>query len=189
MSHPRRGCPFAGALAALAGLLCLSACDPSEIAPVGSNGPPFLILGEEPRPAESPEAGTALYLQGRGGNYVGIVTHGCTHSFADYTDVTESCGLMPYYGGAALYFTADPEDDACYVEAQLYYICDCPEAGVPVDVTSGVTAYQWCYAEGTPIATQSILIGPPGADAASIPDTGDDGGSDSGDDGGGPASD
>jgi hypothetical protein len=153
------------------------ACDPSGLPPASDNGPPFLIVGTSAWADAAADAGQSLYVQSRGGNYVGIVTHGCTHALGPYADTTESCGLTSYVSTTPLYFTADPEGVPCNVEVRLYSICDCLDGGeggvVPYDYLSGSSVFQWCDSNGTPVASQVVFLGPPGTDASDVPEAGD----------------
>ncbi len=167
-SAVRRAC---GVLAGLAAGCFACGCDPSESPPLGSNGPPLVVLG---RLASSADAGTTLYVQARGGNWVEITTEGCTHSMGTFSGATRSCGPMPYYGSAPLYFTADSEERPCIVEARLYSICDCDDAGAP----SGYTADQlamWCETTGTLTTTQFLTLGAWPADASDEGDVASEG--------------
>ena len=166
MRLSRRAIACAGA--ASAHLLCALAagCDPSEAPPVSDNGPPFLVLGVASTQAATVDGGVSLYIQSRGGNYVGIRTHGCTHAFGLYSGVTASCGQTPYYSSAPLAVQADPEEQSCVVEARLYSVCDCVDSGGPSNYESAESAFEWCDSVGTLVTTQFVALGPPGADAS-----------------------
>jgi hypothetical protein len=163
MTSSRRAFACAGALAC--GLFA-AACDPKEAPPASENGPPFLVVGLASAQPATPDAGTAVYVQSRGGNYVGFVTHGCTLAFGPYEGVTESCGLTAYYGNAPLYLFADPEDEPCKLEVRLYSICDCIDAAIPYDYSKGDSVFEWCDSTGTPVTTQVLALGPPAVDAS-----------------------
>src|SRR4051812_37573488 len=80
------------ACASVAVALTAAGCDPKEDPAVAFVGPPFLILAKAEVQPSSPEEGTTMYVQARGGTYVGLTTYGGTHSYAGQsTDVAESC--------------------------------------------------------------------------------------------------
>lgn len=150
-------------------------CDPKEPPPVSNNGPPFIVLGRsDQQPADG---GTGLYVQARGGNWVGIYTEGCTHSIPPYSGVTYSCQTIPYYSAEALHFTADPENTSCRVDVTVYSICDClADADLPY--LNSASVWSWCDQVGTKIATDFEWVGPPVGDASSEAEAGDAGPSD-----------
>jgi hypothetical protein len=180
MRFPRRACACAGAIAWTS---AIAGCDPSEAPPVSDNGPAFLLLA---RSGTQPEAGGGIdmYIQSRGGNYVGVLTTGCTHALGPYSGVTQSCGQTAYYSSQPLYLTVYPEaHQQCTVEARLYSICDCTEAGIPYDYASGSSVYMWCDSTGVLVTTQVATFGAPSADASTdgaVPDGGDGGVHDAG---------
>jgi hypothetical protein len=162
MTFSRRARAFACAGAFACGSLAI-ACDPKEAPPADRAGPPFLVLGLASVQPASVDAGVELYVQSRGGNYLAIDTHGCTHSFGPYSGQTYSCGQTAYYSSVPLYLVADPEGAPCRVEARLYSICDCIDAAIPYDYADGGPVFMWCDQTGTLVATQVEDIGPPGA--------------------------
>jgi hypothetical protein len=144
---------------ALSSSVASAACDPKEPPPVGDNGPTFLVVGVAQAQPPETDAGTTLFVQSRGGNYIGIRTIGCTHAFGPYSGVTSSCGQSPYFSSQPLYLTADPEDQPCNVDVRLYSICDCLEGGIPYDYTNGPSVFEWCDSVGTLVSSQAITLG------------------------------
>ena len=113
------GMPVAAAL--------FGACDPTELPPVGEVGPPFLIVAPSSQQPASVDGGTSLYIQARGGDHVGILTHGCTHTYGGLSDTaTTSCAALG--GSEPFTLLVYPTGTTCTVEVRLYYLCD--EAGV-----------------------------------------------------------
>ncbi|MGD0679611.1 MAG: hypothetical protein ABSC94_29840 [Polyangiaceae bacterium] len=146
-------------------------CDPSESPPVGDNGPPFIVIGLAAQQPVDPTLGMNVYLQARGGNYVGIVTDGCTHDVAALTGATESCVQVPYDSAQPLSLTLQPGGVPCVVQARLYWVCDCDASGgVP---PAGPSALDWCEFEGTLVASVEAPFGTAvlsGLDASALPD-------------------
>lgn len=126
-------------------------CDPSQDPPVWRDGPAFLTVAVAARQPSSPDLGIALYLQGRGGNLVGIATRGATHRYADLAmGVSASCTGLP--GSRPLYFTAIPATKEITIEARLYNVCDLPDADGP---SSG---YDPCAIAGPPVITTLVPV-------------------------------
>lgn len=99
------------------------ACDPTELPPVGEVGPPFLIVAPSSQQPASVAGGTSLYIQARGGDHVGILTHGCTHTYGGLSDTeTTSCAALG--GSEPFTLLVYPTSATCTVEVRLYYLCD-----------------------------------------------------------------
>ena len=111
------------ASALVASLSAVEACDPGEDPGVWDNGPTFLILGPARSQPPSPQDGTSVFIQARGGSFVSVATTGCQHRYAELAaDATTSCAELP--GSEPLYFLVKPIDRDCLVEARLYADCD-----------------------------------------------------------------
>jgi hypothetical protein len=127
------------------------ACQPSETPPVWEDGPTFLIVGNAAAQPASAAAGTNLYVQARGGDYVGIVVHGGTHKVANMPEsAASSCALLP--GSGPLYFAVTPEASDCVIEVRLYHLCDGASVGgdiVPLEI---------CDTEGTFITSSNVDV-------------------------------
>src|SRR5258705_9626970 len=91
------------ASASMASLTAIAACDPGEDPGVWNNGPTFLILGQARNQPPSPQDGTSVFIQARGGSFVGVATFGCAHRYAELlAEATNSCAELP--GAEPLYF-------------------------------------------------------------------------------------
>jgi hypothetical protein len=111
------------ASASVAALSLIEACDPGEDPGVWNNGPTFLILGQAERQPPSPQDGSSVFIQARGGSFVSVATYGCQHRYAELAaDATNSCAELP--GAEPLYFFVKPTDHDCVVEARLFADCD-----------------------------------------------------------------
>jgi hypothetical protein len=118
----------------------LVACDPSEDSAVALEGPPFLIVAPSADQPTSPEEGTTIYVQARGGTFVGITTYGGTHRYsALISDATESCAELP--GSEPLYLLVKPDDEECVVEARLYADCDPNEGGTALQMCNDHSSF------------------------------------------------
>jgi hypothetical protein len=111
------------ASASVTSLFAVQACDPGEDPGVWSRGPTFLIVGEARTQPASPEDGSTVFIQARGGSFVSIATYGCKHRYASISeDATSSCAELP--GSQPLYVIVKAIDHDCVVEARLYAECD-----------------------------------------------------------------
>jgi hypothetical protein len=126
----------------------LAGCDASEDPEVSLAGPPFLIVAPAAVQPTSPEDGTTIYVQARGGTFVGITTYQGKHRYSALAgDVIESCAELP--GSAPLYLLVKPDDEECLVEARLYADCDPNEGGAAM-------ALQTCNKHGSFV--ESVVI-------------------------------
>jgi hypothetical protein len=121
-------------------VLGVAGCDPKEDAEVGSPGPSFLIVAPAAEQPDSPEEGTNVYVQARGGTFVGITTYGGRHRYSALAgDAVESCAELP--GSEPLYLLVKPDDEECIVEARLYADCDPSEGGSAAEMCNNHSSY------------------------------------------------
>ena len=136
-------------------------CGARESAPVGEDGPSFLLLGT----AATQVGGDTVkaYVQARGGDHVSIVTHGGTHRVAGLAeDAQASCVALP--GTGPLYVLVTPAAPDCVVEVRLYQLCDDASVG---GSTPPLTV---CEGEGMFIASDTLVVrGNAAADAGVLP--------------------
>jgi hypothetical protein len=96
----------------------------------------------------SPEEGTTIYVQARGGSFIGITTYQGRHRYSALAgDAFESCAELP--GSSPLYLVVKPDDEECVVEARLYADCDPSEGGAAM-------ALQICNRHGSFV--QSVVL-------------------------------
>jgi len=125
-------------------------CDASEDPDVTLAGPPFLIVAPAAIQPTSPEEGTTIYVQARGGSFVGITTYHGKHRYSALAgDAVESCAELP--GSAPLYMLVKPDDEECLVEARLYADCDPSEGG-------SAMALQTCNNHGSFVESAVIPV-------------------------------
>ncbi|MGA2447093.1 MAG: hypothetical protein ABTD50_00280 [Polyangiaceae bacterium] len=167
--------PWEHAIEAAAATVALgvatSGCDPAEDPPVAQAGPEFLIVApaqEQP----SPSLGTVMFAQARGGDFLGIVTHGCSYDVGSLLDVQSSCTYLPV--ADALRFIIEPTTESCLVEARLYLMCsESCEGGAPMATqTEPLFSIGYCDDNATLVETVAVTVAPPTgpADAGSRPD-------------------
>lgn len=164
MSIPRRRWAFSWGVLALASVASAAGCEPASDPAVWSNGPPFLIVGKAAA-ASSPEAapGTEVYVQGRGGNYVGILTRAGKHQYPmQESSEIASCVPLPA-AGEPLYLYVEPTDDVSTLEARLYYFCGSADGG-----RAAVTLDD-CSAGGTLVAGAAVSVTSPRLGATVAP--------------------
>lgn len=114
-------------------------CDAGEDPDVSVAGPPFLIVAPAAIQPTSPEEGTTIYVQARGGTFVGITTYGGKHRYLQLVgDTVESCAELP--GSEPLYLIVKPDDVECIVEARLYADCD-SEGGTALQMCNNHTSF------------------------------------------------
>jgi hypothetical protein len=131
----------------LAGVV--AGCDPGEDPQVALLGPSFLIVAPAADQPTSPEEGTTIYVQARGGTFVGITTYEGRHRYSALVgDAVESCAELP--GSEPLYLLVKPDDEECIVEARLYADCDPGEGG---------SALQMCNNHSSFVASAIVPIG------------------------------
>jgi hypothetical protein len=131
-------------------LLTGAACDPNEDAPVGQNGPPFLIVAPAAEQPTPPDQGTTIYVQARGGDYIGLFTSEGKHRYNSLgNDYITSCARLP--GSEPLYLLVKPNDQETMVEARLFYVCG--------DVAFAVSTLADCQAAGTLILETTLEVG------------------------------
>jgi hypothetical protein len=103
--------------------LAAMGCDAGEDPGVWKTGPTFLIVGAAASQPASPQDGTAIFVQARGGSFVSIVTYGGKHRYTTLGyDAKASCAELP--GTEPLYLFVKPDDRECLVEVRLYSDCD-----------------------------------------------------------------
>jgi hypothetical protein len=130
---------------ALAGVV--GACAIHEDPIVTDNGPTFVVVGKSSAQPPKSSGSVSMYVEARGGNYVGILTHGCGHRLAGVTDEAASCGVLPDATNP-MYFLVEPvPGQDCTVEARLYYVCD--DAGLLPLHLGGLGQFKWCDAVGS----------------------------------------
>lgn len=120
-----------------------------EVPPVWEDGPPFLIVGNA---AKQGSPGTSrIYVQARGGDYVGIVTHGGAHAMSALpAPAHTSCAAL--HGSEPLYIDVQAYDPNCLVEVRLYSICD------GASMAGEVVPLQVCETEGTFVSTTTVPV-------------------------------
>jgi hypothetical protein len=159
------------AAAAAAAVVTSLGCDPVEDPPVAEDGPEFLIVGPTEAPASS-TVGTVMFAQGRGGNYLGVIAHGCSYSVGALSGVQSSCTFLPVADG--LRFVVAPAPQPCVIEARLYLMCDATcEGGAPtVTATAPLYSIAYCDENATLVETVAVWVAPPPApsDAGSSTD-------------------
>jgi hypothetical protein len=110
-------------------------CDPAQDAPVSSAGPAFLIVAPAAVQPSSPSEGTTMYIQARGGTFVGLTSYGGKLRFAGLPEeTTETC--VELSGSEPLYVVIKPDQVESTIEVRLYADCD---VGQP-----GGTAFEMC---------------------------------------------
>ena len=110
-------------------------CDPAQDAPASSAGPAFLIVAPAAVQPSSPSEGTTMYIQARGGTYVGLTSYGGKLRFAGLPEeTTETC--VELSGSEPLYVVIKPDRVESTIEVRLYADCD-------VDQPGG-TAFEMC---------------------------------------------
>lgn len=125
-----------------------AACS-SEDPPVWEDGPSFLIVGKAAK--QGAPGNTRLYVQARGGDYVGIVTHGGVHALSALpTPASTSCAAL--HGSEPLYLDVHADDPNCVVEVRLYSICD------GASMAGEVVPLQICETEGTFVTTRTVPV-------------------------------
>jgi hypothetical protein len=118
----------------------IAGCDPKEDAEVDLAGPAFLIVAPAAEQPNSPEEGTTIYVQARGGTFVGIATYGGKHRYSALAgDAVESCAELP--GSEPLYLLVKPDDEECIVEARLYADCDPNEGGSALEMCNNHSSF------------------------------------------------
>jgi hypothetical protein len=149
----------APAAAAMALVLAIPGCDPVEDPPVAEDGPEFLTVGlaEEQPPAA---LGTVMFAQARGGDFLGIVSNGCSYSVGSLSDVQSSCTYLPVADG--LRFVIAPTAASCIIEARLYLMCNATcEGGAPtVTETAPLFSIGYCDVNATLVETVSVTVAP-----------------------------
>jgi hypothetical protein len=112
-----------------------------------------LTVAPAARQPASPEEGTILWTQARGGNAVSFVTRGGTHRYAGLPDqLLASCVGLPDAPGKPLYLTVVPDALEATVEARLYELCD---TTLPVDPRS---AFDLCAADGSLVTSATLIV-------------------------------
>ncbi|HKQ69468.1 MAG TPA: hypothetical protein VJT73_09020 [Polyangiaceae bacterium] len=148
---------FVFAVGVFGGLLACG-CDPKEDPAAEFEGPPFLIVAPAAEQAVSPNEGTTIYVQARGGSYVGITTHGGSHRYqALEGDSRESCAELP--GSAPLYVIVKPDDVESLVEVRLYADCDEHEGGSALQMCNNHES----FVQSVVVAVKRPLLNPPAA--------------------------
>ena len=96
--------------------------------------------------------GTEVYVQGRGGNYVGILTRSGKHRYPmqESSEIASCVPLPP--AGEPLYLYVEPADDVSTLEGRLYYFCGSAEGG-----RAAVTLEE-CSAGGTLVAGAAVSV-------------------------------
>jgi hypothetical protein len=124
---------------AAVGAAAVAGCDANEDPDVSVTGPSFLIVAPAAIQPTSPEEGTTIYVQARGGTFVGITTYGGKHRYLQLAgDAIESCAELP--GSEPLYLLVKPDDVECIVEARLYADCD-PEGGTALQMCNDHSSF------------------------------------------------
>ena len=146
--HVKRAWIAAGAVVLF---MPTASCDPSQDPPVWQDGPAFLTVARAARQPATPDLGVTVYVQGRGGNLVGITTRGGTHRYADLAKpVTTSCAGLP--GSRAFYLMVAPDAEEATVEARLYNVC------APLDGLDSSDSFDPCEIAGIPVITTLVPI-------------------------------
>lgn len=93
-----------------------------------------MILAPAAVQPASPDDGTAIFVQGRGGSFASIVTYGGKHRYTSLArDAVSSCADLP--GDEPLYLIVKPDGAECVVEARLYGDCDSlPDGGAALGI-------------------------------------------------------
>jgi len=142
--------------------LVVAGCN-AEDPPVWEDGPAFLIVGEAAHQGVVQSGEKRLYVQARGGDYVGIVTHGGMHALGALpTPAATSCAALK--GSDPLYVVIDAQDPDCVVEVRLYNVCD------GASVHGDVVPLDICETEGTFVTSTNVHVHGP-----SLHDGGTDG--------------
>lgn len=97
-----------------------------------------------------------MYVEARGGNYVGILTHGCGHSLAGPVNEAASCGVLPDATNPMYFLVKPVAGQQCIVEARLYYVCD--DAGLMPLHLDGLGQFKWCDAVGSLMGSVEIPL-------------------------------
>jgi hypothetical protein len=154
-------------------------CDPTQDPPVWDDGPPFLIVAPAEQQPESPDLGTNMYVQARGGTHVTIQTHQGTHRYGTLTrDAVKSCADVS--GSRPFFFLARPDAAEAVVEARLYNLCSSLDTCVPIDPIDPEAAFDVCSqgafvsSAATPIR-RSLNVAPAATTAATTPAAPDSG--------------
>ena len=144
------------ALLALAG--ATAGCDPSQDPPVWDDGPPFLIMAPAVTQPESPDQGTIVFVQARGGNHVAIQTLEGTHRYGTLNGyVHRSCAEIS--ASRPLYLMVRPDSAETIIEARLYNMCDSIDnVCATVDSSDPEAAFMTCETQGALVTTDNMPI-------------------------------
>jgi hypothetical protein len=141
----------------------LTGCDPGEDAQVSVEGPPFLIVAPAAVQPTSPEEGTTIYIQARGGTFVGIRTYSGKHQYSQLVGfAVESCAELP--GSEPLYLLVKPDSEECVVEVRLYADCDPNEGGSALQMCNNHSS----FVESVVVPITSRTFNRPAVDASAI---------------------
>jgi hypothetical protein len=127
------------------------------------NGPTFVVVGKSSEQPPLVSQGISAYVEARGGNYVGLLAHGCGLTVAGLKNQAASCGVLPDATDPMYFLVNAVPGKACTIEARLYYVCD--DAGLLPPGLSGLDQFQWCDTVGSLMGSVEVPLLQP-ADAS-----------------------